>query len=513
MDLYLFNSLTNESQKFDHDKSKPIKWYTCGPTIYDFPHLGHARTFISFDVIRRVLIYLGYDIIYVMNITDIDDKIINKVKSLNTSNTLNTEMDENIYMKFIFEMETEFLNNMDQLNIIRPTVMTRVTEYIEKIKEYIEKMEQVGLTYCSNGTVYIDSEKYLKKGYKWDMFGRSIISEYTDCDFSVEKKNNADFALWKAAKSGEIKFYSKWGYGRPAWHIECSTMSNDILGDTIDIHSGGIDLIYPHHNNEIIQSMVYNENDIVPIKYFLHCGHLNINGAKMSKSLGNFITINKFLNMEKCQNPARLLRLLFLIHSWHKPMDFTEDILNEAILVEKRIMDFYANMNHILRIGKKIITKYTQNDQEYLEYTIKMKQSIESSLLQNVDTKNVVHIILHAISTTYKYTECDYNITLVNNLIEHITYIFNVFGLNFVTNANINVEKNVDKFIDIIVDLREDVRSTIKKNMRDIPKNVSSELFKILDNVRDNELQQCGIVIEDLGKDKKNKWKYIQVKS
>lgn len=509
MDLYLFNSLANELQKFDHDKSKPIKWYTCGPTIYDSPHLGHARTFISFDVIRRVLTYLGYDIIYVMNITDIDDKIINKVKSL-SSCVSNSEMDETTYMKFIYEMETEFLNNMDQLNIIRPTIMTRVTEYIDKIKEYIEKMEQVGLTYCSNGTVYIDSEKYLKKGYRWDIFGRSAISEYTDCDFSTEKKNNADFALWKAAKPGELKFNSKWGYGRPAWHIECSTMSNDILGDTIDIHSGGIDLIYPHHNNEIIQSIVYNEDGTIPIKYFLHCGHLNINGDKMSKSLGNFITINKFLTemKEKCQNPARLLRLLFLIHSWNKPMDFTDDILNEAKLTEKRILDFYANMNHVVRNGKKIVISYTQNDQEYLGYTIKMKQSINSYLLQNVDTKNVIHIILHAVTTTYKYTESDYNITLVNNVIDHITKIFNVFGLNFMTNLNTNEEKNVDKIIDIIVDFREDIRSNIKKNIKDIPKNITTELFRIMDDIRDDKLKQCGIVIEDLGKDKKNKWKY-----
>jgi len=278
MDLLLQNSLTGKLEKFSHDKNVPIKWYTCGPTIYSDAHIGHARTFISFDVIRRVMMHFGYEIIYVMNITDIDDKIINKVKEIGDANT-------NSYYDFIKKMENSFWNDMDKLNNLRPTVVTRVTEYIDKIKNYIQKMEDNDLIYVINGTVYIDSEKYKAKGFKWDIFGRATTTEFTDCEFSSDKKNNADFSLWKAAKPGEITFDSKWGKGRPSWHIECSTMSKDILGSHIDIHSGGIDLIYPHHNNEIIQSISYENDEKIPIKYFLHSGHLNINGDKMAKSV------------------------------------------------------------------------------------------------------------------------------------------------------------------------------------------------------------------------------------
>ena len=497
MSLYLFNSINAKLERFDHDKQVPIKWYICGPTIYSSAHLGHARTFISFDILRRVMTYLGYNIIYVMNITDIDDKIINKVKELSTSN----QIDNDVYMNFISKMEAEFWSDMDKLNNMRPTIVTRVTEYIDKIKEYIEQMENNSLTYCVNNTVYIDSAKYLEKGYNWDIFGRSVVSEYTECEFSSEKRNNADFSLWKAAKTGEIKFSSKWGDGRPSWHIECSAMSNDILGNSIDIHSGGIDLIYPHHNNEIIQSISHENCNKMPIKYFLHSGHLNINGEKMAKSLGNFITINHFLENV---GTMRQLRLLFVLHSWNKPMDFTDDVLNEIRLIEKRIIDFYANMEHIMRVGQKIITKYTKDDSEYLEFIIKTKQQIEIALLSNIDTRTVINLILNAISTTYKYSENDYNVTFVTDMVNHITKIFDVLGISFLLDTK--NEHASDKIIDIVVDFREDIRTIIKKNIKDIPKIVTTDIFKVLDDVRDNKLKPNGIVIEDFGIGKKNKW-------
>ncbi len=498
MSMLLFNSITNELEQFEHDKNLPVKFYTCGPTIYSSAHLGHARTFISFDIIRRVLTHFGYNIIYVMNITDIDDKIIDKVKELSGNNE---DMDINTYMKFISNMETEFWTDMDKLNNIRPTIVTRVTEYIDKIKIYIEKMEENGLTYCVNNTVYIDSEKYLEKGYNWDIFGRVVSNGYTECEFVDEKKNKADFSLWKAAKKGEIKFDSKWGYGRPSWHIECSVMSNDILGNNIDIHGGGIDLIYPHHNNEIIQSMAHENCNKMPIKYFLHSGHLNINGEKMAKSMGNFITIDKFL--ENC-GTTRQLRLLFLLHQWNKPMDFNDEVLIEVRIIEKRIVDFYANIQHFTRIGQKIMTNYTQDDNEYLNSIIEMKNEINSALLSNIDTRTTILAILNAIAKTYKYTENTYNLTLINDMINHISKIFDIFGFNFLVSDT--KDSTSDKFVDIIVDFREEIRSSIKKNIKEIPKTVSSDIFKILDDVRDNKLKPNGIIIEDLGVGKKNKW-------
>jgi len=502
MELLLYNSLTGKLEKFLHDKSKPIKWYTCGPTVYSSAHLGHARTFISFDVIRRVLTYLGYTINYVMNITDIDDKIINKVKELSGNN----EVDTDIYMQFIAKMELEFWNDMDKLNVMRPNVVTRVTEYIERMKKFAEKIEQNGLAYVSNGTLYVDSEKYMKHGLTWDLFDRNIINDHndhTENEFSAEKKNKPDFALWKASKPGEIKFESKWGFGRPAWHLECSVMSNDIHGEVIDIHSGGIDLLYPHHNNEMIQSMAFNPHNTTPIKMFLHSGHLNINGEKMSKSLKNFITINDFINNV---GSGQLLRILFLIHSWNKPMDFTDGTVNEAKLIEKRLIDFYTNIEHILRTGKKTITQYNEKDNQFLEQLVKLKGNVNYLLLKNIDTKNIMMVLLEMITEIYKYTESDYNTILVQNSFDFISTILNVFGLDFTIQ---NTNTNADKFIDLLVNFREDVRITIKKNIKEIPKNVVTEIFKVLDDLRDNKLKDEGIMIEDNVKGQTVKWKKI----
>ncbi len=502
MSLLLFNSITSELEQFEHDKNLPVKFYTCGPTIYSSAHLGHARTFISFDIIRRVLAHLGYNIIYVMNITDIDDKIINKVKEISGNN----DVDVNTYMDFISKMESEFWSDMDKLNNIRPTIVTRVTEYIDKIKNYIEKIEENGLTYCVNNTVYIDSQKYLEKGYNWDIFGRCVITDYTDCEFANEKKNKADFSLWKASKPGEIKFDSKWGEGRPSWHIECSAMSNDILGNNIDIHGGGIDLIYPHHNNEVIQSISHENCNEIPIKYFLHSGHLNINGEKMAKSMGNFITIDKFL--ENC-GTSRQLRLLFLLHQWNKPMDFNDEVLNEVRIIEKRIVDYYSNMQHFVRVAQKILTIFTQNDNEYFNCIIKTKQEINKALLTNIDTRTIILAILNAIATTYKYIENTYNVTLINDMFNYITKMFDIFGLNFLLSNT--TESLTDNFVNIIVDFRDEIRTTIKKNIKEIPKTVSSDIFKILDDVRDNKLKPNGITIEDFGNGKKNKWTKQQI--
>lgn len=498
MDLFLLNNLTGNLEKFDHNKDIPIKWYTCGPTIYNNSHLGHARTFITFDVIRRVLSFLGYNIIYVMNITDIDDKIINKVKQLSPNN----EVNEEIYYKFIKEMENDFWKDMDTLGVLRPTVVTRVTEYIDKIKHYIEKIESNGLTYTSNGTVYIDSKKYVDCNLQWNFFGLTNNSDYSQCEFTAEKKSPADFSLWKASKPGELKFDSKWGNGRCSWSIECSVMSHDILGEYIDIHSGGIDLKYPHHCNEMIQSIAYSNGiNKIPVKTFLHSGHLNINGEKMANSSTNFITIRKYLET----HTARQLRILFLIHSWNKPMDLNQNTIDEAEMVEKRIIDFYCNMEQLQRTNNKNESSLNEVDTNYLNGFIKFKNEIYQSLLNNIDTKNVIKLLLEWVQATYKYTNNKYNLTLVNNSIEYITQILNVFGLDFKTTKSNN---DSDVYIDILVNFRQNIRNIVKNGSKDIPKQTLINLFKELDLVRDNELKGQGIIIEDLGENNK-KWKRV----
>ncbi len=256
MSIYLHNSITKQKEPLTIPKNKSISWYTCGPTIYDDSHIGHARTFLSFDIIRRVLQHYGHDITFVMNLTDIDDKIINKVnQNLDPSKPYEVQ-----FYSFIKQMEQNLWNDIDSLDIMRPTVVTRVTEYMDKMIEYIQKIIDNGLAYEKNGSVYFDYAAYKERGFDTEPLIKIEQDDFTTCDFTTEKKNKEDFVLWKVAKPGEISFDSPFSKGRCGWHLECSVMASDILGKQFDIHSGGIDLLFPHHQNEIVQANAYNND-------------------------------------------------------------------------------------------------------------------------------------------------------------------------------------------------------------------------------------------------------------
>lgn len=480
MELLLNNSLTNKLENFDHDKNEPIKWYTCGPTIYDSAHMGHARTFMTFDIIRRVLTYLGYNITYVMNITDIDDKIINKVKEQSHDNIVSMEN----YSKFIKSMEKDFWEDMDNLNILRPTVTTRVTEYIEPMIKYIEIIDKNDMCYPLHGSVYLDSAKFKDKNFKLDIFNRGNETEFTTCEFSSEKKNNGDFALWKAYKEGEgeIWYNSKWGKGRPGWHLECSVMSHFILGYKIDIHSGGIDLIHPHHTNEILQTMAHSNCKDIPIKLFLHSGHLNIDGTKMSKSLKNFITIKDYLQNIGTQQQ---LRLLFLTHSWYKSMDFSSNSLENTKKIEKTIKDFYSNMESLFRTGNFTSTNYDEKERQLNESFLKIERNVEKNLYNNIETKLVIEELLSGINITYKYLENNkdpVNLNIVKHFFDFMNKIFNMLGIDFLINKNI--KNDSEKFITLLVGQREEIRNFIKENREIIPPELLSKLFGMVDDLR-----------------------------
>ena len=239
MSFKIYNSLTNNYTNLSDAINKEIKWYSCGPTIYDDAHLGHARTYVTFDIIRRILLNYGHNIIYQMNITDIDDKIIKKVNDNNYD-----------YYEFIKKKENDFFKDMDKLNVLNPTVITRVTEYIDKMKEYIQKIIDNGLAYQVNGSIYIDSQEMRNRNINLNHFHHNVEDDFSTSEYMLDKKNKTDFVLWKAAKPNEISFPSKWtieghtyySEGRPGWHLECSVMATDILGESFDIHSGGFDL-------------------------------------------------------------------------------------------------------------------------------------------------------------------------------------------------------------------------------------------------------------------------------
>ncbi|MCX5696267.1 MAG: cysteine--tRNA ligase [Candidatus Omnitrophica bacterium] len=325
--MYIYNSLTRKKEEFIPLSPQEIRMYVCGPTVYDEPHIGHARSAYIFDVIRRYLTYKGYKVKFVRNITDVDDKIINKAKEEFPGEDLNSSF-KKVAQKYLNSYHEALKSlGIEASGIIEP----KASEYIPKMLSFIQKLIDRGAAYVADGDVYFDITKAKNYGKlsnqslaKMESGARVVVTE--------NKHNPLDFALWKSAKENEPSWMSPWGKGRPGWHIECSVMSSDILGNEFDIHGGGIDLIFPHHENEIAQSEAAGEKFA---KYWMHHGLLTINGQKMSKSLGNFVTVNSFL--EKYKN-ADLLKLLFLATHYSHPVDYTDDKIQEAKQALERIV-------------------------------------------------------------------------------------------------------------------------------------------------------------------------------
>jgi len=310
--MQIYNTLTRKKEPFKTIEENKVKMYVCGPTVYDFFHIGNARSFVMADTIRKALEFKGYDVKFVMNLTDIDDKIINRANKEGTSAKDVAEK----YSKAFFE-------DTKKLKIKPATVHPKATEHIQEIIEFIKDLIDKGYAYNIDGDVYFDISKYKDYG---KLSGKKIeeLEAGARVEVNEKKKNPLDFALWKKAKPGEPYWESPWGIGRPGWHIECSAMSCKHLGETIDIHAGGSDLIFPHHENEIAQSEARTGKKFV--NYWIHFGFLNIDNEKMSKSLGNFFTTREILTKYRAQE----LRFLYLQTHYASPLNFTIDALNAS---------------------------------------------------------------------------------------------------------------------------------------------------------------------------------------
>jgi len=312
LDLLIQNTLSGEKEEFTPLHGKKVNMYVCGVTPYDKSHLGHARTFVSFDVIRRYLLFKGYDVKFVQNVTDIDDKIINRAKE---RKVLPTELSE----KYTRQSEKECI----ELGILAPDIAPRVSGSIPQIIALISRLEKNGVSYKTSTGVYFDVSKFPDYG-KLSHQSSEGLKAGARIEVDEEKKNPQDFALWKLGEEPGATFDSPWGNGRPGWHIECSAMATSLLGDTIDIHGGARDLIFPHHENEIAQSEAATGKPFV--RYFVHTGFLTVDGEKMAKSLGNFITIEDGLK----KYGAQPLRMLFALSHYSSPIDFSEDGVKAA---------------------------------------------------------------------------------------------------------------------------------------------------------------------------------------
>ena len=330
MPIRIYNTLSKRKENFEPIRPGKVAMYVCGPTVYDSCHIGHARSAVVFDVIGRYLESHGFEVTYVRNFTDVDDKIIRRARELNTDC-------KSISEKYIME----FYEDMDSLYVRRATIEPRATEHIDAILRIIVTLMEKQVAYEIDGDVYFSVEAF--KGYG-KLSGRRLedMEAGARVDVDIRKKNPFDFALWKAAKPGEPSWDSPWGKGRPGWHIECSGMSSQYLGETFDIHGGGKDLIFPHHENEIAQSEA--AFGVQFVRYWAHNGFVNINHEKMSKSLGNFLLIRDIL---KTYHPEAV-RLFLLSNHYRSPVDFTEQAMIEAETALEKIYGAMGRMDDVI---------------------------------------------------------------------------------------------------------------------------------------------------------------------
>ncbi|MEK7307939.1 MAG: cysteine--tRNA ligase [Nitrospirota bacterium] len=340
--IYIYNSLTRKKEEFIPLQPKEIKMYVCGPTVYDQAHIGHARSAYIFDVIRRYLTYRGYKVKFVRNVTDVDDKIIDKAQKEFKAEDLNFAV-KKVSSKYL----DLYHEDMKSLGILDPDVEPKATEYVTKenplMQKFISQLIDKGCAYVSGGDVYFN----IKKAKNYGKLSNQEVDRMESgarIALGEKKKDPLDFVLWKAAKAGEPAWDSPWGKGRPGWHIECSVMSSDILGSEFDIHGGGIDLIFPHHENEIAQSEAAGNKFA---RYWIHHGLLTINGKKMAKSSGNFITVKGFL--EEYKN-ANLLKLLFLSTHYLHPVDYTEEKIKEAKKQIYIFENFFLQVDALIKL-------------------------------------------------------------------------------------------------------------------------------------------------------------------
>mgnify|MGYP001280707460 FL=1 len=375
MEIRLFNTLTQKKETFFPQEGKIVRFYVCGPTVYDLIHIGNARVFVVFDSLRRFLEYSGgWEVIMVQNFTDIDDKIIKRAEELG-------ESPEELAERYI----TEYWHDAENLKIRKATYHPRATEHIEDIIALIRTLEEKGYTYEKEGDILFDVSRFPSYG-KLSRKNLDELVEGARVEARYEKKNPADFVLWKRAKPDEPSWESPWGRGRPGWHIECSAMAMKYLGSTLDIHAGGIDLIFPHHENEIAQSEAATGKPFA--RFFLHNGYVNINREKMSKSLGNIVTVRE---LTQKYSPSVLRLAIFSAH-YRSPINLDENLLQSSCQFEERIKNFLRNIGFIEEKVKDNPPLWKEDKEEYRKID-EFYQSFQEALADDFNTPQALGVL------------------------------------------------------------------------------------------------------------------------
>ncbi len=371
MSIQIFNSLTRQKEPFVPIEEGKVKMYVCGPTVYNYIHIGNSRPVIVYDTVRRYFQYAGYEVKFVSNFTDVDDKIIK------AANELGEE---------VFELTERFIaayfDDITALGCKKADAHPRVTDHMDDIIEFIKVLIDKGYAYESQGDVYYRTRKF--NGYG-KLSHQSIDDLQVGARIEVgeKKEDPLDFALWKAAKPGEIYWSSPWGDGRPGWHIECSVMAREHLGDTIDIHAGGQDLTFPHHENEIAQSEAHNDKTFA--NYWMHNGYINIDNEKMSKSLGNFVLVNDI----RKQIDPQVLRFFMLSVHYRHPINFAQDLVESAKNGLERIRTAYANVQHRLTATANL----AEDKETWLTQVEEQKTLFEEAMNDDFNTANAVSVL------------------------------------------------------------------------------------------------------------------------
>lgn len=458
--LQLYNTLTNQKEKFEPLNPGKVTMYVCGPTVYNYIHIGNARSAVAFDTIRRYLEYRGFEVNYVSNFTDVDDKIIKASQEMNLSVKEITE-------KFI----NAFYEDTSALNVKKATLNPRVMDNMDDIIKFIEVLVQKGYAYESAGDVYYKTRKFKDygklSGQLIDDLEQGASSRVDDID-QDKKQDPLDFALWKKAKQGEISWDSPWGQGRPGWHIECSVMSTKYLGDTIDIHAGGQDLEFPHHENEIAQSEAKTGKKFA--RYWLHNGFVTIGeeDQKMSKSLGNFVTVHDLL---KEVNP-QVIRFFMSTTQYGRPIRYSSANLNEAKVNLNKLQTAYENLSYRLKDSVE------GNDKEVEVNFANLEKDFVKVMDDDFNVQNGISVVYEMAKQLNVYSEKEKVYTdTINNLINTYKKVVEIFGISF------SEEKELlDDTIEQLIQERNEARKN--KN------------FKRSDEIRDL-LKEQGIILED----------------
>lgn len=456
MSIQIYNTLTRKKEPFVPIEEGKVSMYVCGPTVYNYIHIGNARPVIVFDTVRRYLAYRGYEVKFVSNFTDVDDKIIA------TANQLGEEVGE-LTDRFI----DAYFEDVTALGCARADEHPRVTDHIEDIVAFIEVLVEKGYAYESQGDVYYRTKKF-------DGYGK-LSSQSTEelivgarIEAGEKKEDPLDFVLWKAAKEGEIAWVSPWGEGRPGWHIECSVMAREHLGDTMDIHAGGQDLMFPHHENEIAQSEAMTGKPFA--NYWMHNGYINIDNEKMSKSLDNFILVN---DIRKKVDP-KVLRFFILSVHYRHPVNFSEALVDQAKAGLERIMTAYQNTQY------RLASSVDLGDQSdiWLHKIDEVKKDFMTAMDDDFNTANGIAAIFELTRLANVYLlEKNTATTVLQAFIEMFETLMDVLGITLAEESEL-LDEDVERLIE--------ERLEARKNRE----------FQRSDEIRD-ELKAQGILLED----------------